>query len=1092
MARKKQRESSVIDFTDITASVKAIRNRFQTPKYVERSSVVHDTEGGKKTAKILAPESWDQNAIDILVQKYARKAGVPLETIQVEEDGIPDFLRRSEAAPGTGYGAETDARQIFDRISGAWSYYGFKAGNLDEKNALGFRLAIILMLENQAAAPASPQWFNTGLYWAYGTMGGPEGHFAFDGDDLPCRTGGSLERPQASACFINGVADNLVGPHGIADLVEREARIFKGGGGAGSNFSSLRAKGEPLSGGGKSSGLMGWLRGYDSFAGAIKSGGVTRRAAKMVVLDADHPEIFEFVSWKSREEDKVAGLVCGSKILAKHFARIVSANGEAEIRQARDEAAADGIPPGTVLAFTRTALQLRERSGVRRPVVYDCSFETKGAVSVSAYGEVGGQNVNNSIRVTDAFMRLAQDGGEWLLRNRTDIAKGITDRGFAVQASELWDAVNYASWKCADPGIQFADEINRWNTIADTEEIRASNPCAEYLFKDDTACNLASVRLTAFFGDGIDQESTDLYRHAVNLWTTVLDITVGMASYPSFLIALNSQKYRTLGLGYCDLGAVLMRQGLPYDSGAGRWLAARLTALMHFQAYLTSAKMAEQIGEFPELVKNRRSMRRVIGMHVAALKETEAPEDDEDIRFSAIDLACSEAASALAVKDSFRNAQVTLIAPTGTIGLLMGCDTTGIEPDFALVKWKQLVGGGFMKIVNGSVGPALRKLGYGPQESAEIVSRIIGDPERIEQERFRDVRNRIKGEATEKEWKAWKESLRGSVNLEWSLPEGVELDPKELAVLNLELCGSQTIEGTGILPAELPVFDCANRCGLHGTRFIRPKAHVAMMAAVQPFLSGGISKTINMPASATVEDFREIHLYAWESKVKAVAAYRDGSKLSQPLSSLNLQDEAPMKAAVELARGVRDALPNRRGGYTQKFSVGGHSGYLRTGEYDDGRIGEIFVDMYKEGAAFRSVLNALAIAVSIGLQHGVPLDEFVDAFTFVRFDPTGPVHGHDRIKMCTSVLDLIFRDLGLHYLGREELAHVAKPTTSVQISRRDREAVAEALGGEELKVAIAVAKGYEGTACDRCQTLTMVRRGTCLCCESCGSTTGCS
>ncbi|HTZ34723.1 MAG TPA: vitamin B12-dependent ribonucleotide reductase, partial [Stellaceae bacterium] len=1040
-------------------------------------SVVFAAEG------VEVPAAWSQVACDILAQKYLRKAGVPAVLAAVEEPDVPDWLWRRTAdadklalvPKDERYGGETSAKQCFDRLAGTWTYWGWKGGYFDtEEDARAYFDELCFMLANQMGAPNSPQWFNTGLYWAYGIDGPAQGHFYVDyrtGKVRPSES--AYEHPQPHACFIQSVADDLVNEGGIMDLWVREARLFKYGSGTGSNFSKLRGDGERLSGGGRSSGLMSFLKIGDRAAGAIKSGGTTRRAAKMVIVDTDHPDIEDFIDWKVIEEQKVAALVTGSRLCARHLNLVMAACREAaedpfdpaknpalkrEIRAARRAM----IPENYIQRVIQLARQGHDTIDFR---TYDTDWDSE------SYLTVAGQNSNNTVRITNAFLDAVADGGEWSLTRRTDGKAAKT-----VAAAALWDRIAYAAWASADPGVQFDTTINDWHTCPESGRINASNPCSEYMFLDDTACNLASLNLMTFRGeDGI--QVGDL-RHATRLWTVVLEISVMMAQFPSREIARLSYAYRTLGLGYANLGGLLMSMGLPYDSDEGRAIAGAITALLTGTSYGTSAEMAAELGAFPGYAKNREAMLRVIRNHRRAahgeaagyegLAVPPVPLDaancpDKPLADAAA--AAWDAALALGEKHGFRNAQTTVIAPTGTIGLVMDCDTTGIEPDFALVKFKKLAGGGYFKIINRMVPDALRTLGYGEEEVADI-------------ERYALGRGTLKGAPAinhqslaargfdDASLGAVEGALASAFDIKfafnkWTLGEAfctetLGIAPAALAdpgfdllaalgfgradidAANTYCCGAMTLEGAPHLkPEHLPVFDCANPCGRLGKRCLSVDSHIRMMAAAQPFITGAISKTINMQNAATVEDCKAAYMLSWRLGLKAVALYRDGSKLSQPLAS-NLfgdDEEAEDKAAelyaqspaervplvaeriVEriiervVTRPERRVLPHRRKGYTQKARVGGHKIYLRTGEYEDGSLAEVFIDMHKEGSAFRSMMDSFAIAISLGLQYGVPLERFVEAFTFTRFEPSGVVEGNDAIKMATSILDYIFREL---------------------------------------------------------------------------------
>jgi len=1170
---------------------------------------------------IEVPAQWSQVASDVLAQKYFRKAGVPARLKRVEENNVPSFLWRSvadlealaELPKDQRYVSEISARQVFDRLAGAWAYWGWKGGYFDtDEDAQAFSDELRFMLARQMAAPNSPQWFNTGLHWAYGVDGPSQGHFYVDyTNGKMVKSKSAYEHPQPHACFIQSIQDDLVNEGGIMDLWVREARLFKYGSGTGTNFSKLRGEKEKLSGGGSSSGLMSFLRIGDRAAGAIKSGGTTRRAAKMVVVDIDHPDVEAFVDWKVKEEEKVAALVTGSKIVKKHLKAIMKACVNCEgagddcfnpdinpvLKREIKAARRDDVPDNLIKRIVQFA-----RQGFK-----DITFDTYDTDWDSeAYLTVAGQNSNNSVRVTDAFLQAVESDGPWTLTRRLDGKPAKT-----LQARELWDKIGYAAWASADPGIQFHTTINDWHTCPVGGDIRASNPCSEYMFLDDTACNLASLNLLQFRNEETKQIDIDSYEHAVRLWTLVLEISVLMAQFPSREIAQLSYDYRTLGLGYANVGGLLMSSGIAYDSAAGRAITGALSAIMTGVCYATSAEIARERGTFARFQENREAMLRVIRNHRrAAHGESHGYEGlaispvPLDISASPDPLLMTRAArawdNALAQGElyGYRNAQVTVVAPTGTIGLVMDCDTTGIEPDFALVKFKKLAGGGYLKIVNRAVPEGLRALGYRENEIAEIEAYAVGHASLANAPAINTSSLRSKGFTDDKlaaieaalpsafdikfvfnKWTLGQDFLTGALKV---APESLDdrnfdllahlgFTKSEIEAANTHVCGAMTLEGAPFLKQEhYGVFDCANPCGRTGKRYLSVDSHIRMMAAAQPFITGAISKTINMPNDASVEDCGQAYLLSWRLGLKANALYRDGSKLSQPLSSqlISNDDEeddkveefvasnAPARAAALAERIVeriihqvvreREKLPDRRKGYTQKAAVGGHKVYLRTGEYSDGRLGEIFIDMHKEGAAFRSLMNNFAIAISLGLQYGVPLEEYVDAFTFTRFEPAGPVQGNDAIKNATSILDYVFRELAVSYLGRNDLAHVSPedighdvlgkgenegkaPEASSVVSkgllrsktdklmvvrggatalRSEPEVIAETavealstLGWTEPKKMIegiaerraeARMKGYVGEACPECANFTLVRNGTCLKCETCGSTTGCS
>ncbi|MEX4008253.1 vitamin B12-dependent ribonucleotide reductase [Neoaquamicrobium sediminum] len=1053
-----------------------------------------------RLADIDVPAQFSQVAADILAQKYFRKAGVPARLKKVEENDVPSFLWRSVAdekaladlPEDERYGSETDARQVFTRLAGTWTYWGWKGGYFaSEDDAAAFMDELAYMLATQRVAPNSPQWFNTGLHWAYGIDGPGQGHYYVDPfTGKLTKSKSSYEHPQPHACFIQSVGDDLVNEGGIMDLWVREARLFKYGSGTGSNFSMLRGEGEKLSGGGKSSGLMSFLKIGDRAAGAIKSGGTTRRAAKMVVVDADHPDIEAYIDWKVNEEQKVAALVTGSKIVRQHLTAIMKAcvnceadNGDCfdpaknpalkrEIKAAKKNAVPENYVK-RVIQFARQGYTQIEFN------TYDTDWDSE------AYLTVSGQNSNNSVSLSDDFLRAVEDDADWNLIRRIDGKVHKT-----LKARDLWEKIGYAAWASADPGLHFNTTMNDWHTCVSAGAIRASNPCSEYMFLDDTACNLASINLLTYRNaDGTIDIAA--YEHTVRLWTMVLEISVMMAQFPSWKIAKLSYEYRTLGLGFANIGGLLMTSGIPYDSDEGRGICAALTALMTGVAYATSAEMASELGAFPEYPANALHMLRVMRNHRrAAYGEAEGYEklavnpvplvEDHVPQKELVEHARAawDKALDLGAEYGYRNAQATVIAPTGTIGLVMDCDTTGIEPDFALVKFKKLAGGGYFKIINRAVPEALRTLGYGEAQIAEIEAYAVGhgnlnqapgvNPSTLKAKGFGDEQiaalNAALGQAFDikfvfNKWTLGEDFCRDVLgftdaqlnDFAFEILPALGFSKKEIEAANIHVCGAMTLEGAPHLKDEhLPVFDCANPCGKIGKRYLSVESHIRMMAATQPFISGAISKTINMANEATVEDCKEAYMLSWKLALKANALYRDGSKLSQPLNASLIEDEdddqdelieelvaAPAAArAVQVTekiiekiverevRSLREKLPNRRKGYTQKAVVGGHKVYLRTGEFDDGRLGEIFIDMHKEGAAFRAMMNNFAIAISLGLQYGVPLDEYVEAFTFTKFEPAGMVQGNDAIKNATSILDYVFRELAISYIGRNDLAHV--------------------------------------------------------------------
>ena len=1002
-------------------------NPYNNITWEKRSSKITNPDGSVvfEMNDVEIPSTWSQVATDIMVSKYFRKAGVP----QLDAEG--NELKDENG--DTVLGPETSSRQVFDRLAETWRHWGEKTGYFaSSDDAQSFEDELKYMLATQMAAPNSPQWFNTGLNYKYDLTGPQQGFWYVDpktGNLTPGED--SYSRPQPHACFIQSIDDDLVNEGGIMDLWVKEARLFKFGSGTGTNFSNLRGEGEQLSGGGVSSGVMSFLKIGDRAAGAIKSGGTTRRAAKMVILDLDHPDIEDFIEWKAIEEDKARALIAAG---------------------------------------------------------YPADFNGE------AYATVSGQNSNNSVKVPTEFLTAIEEDGDWDLIARTDGSVMKT-----VKARDLWNKIADAAWRCADPGVQYDTTINEWHTSPMGGRIRASNPCSEYLFLDNTACNLASLNLVKFYDDDTQIFDVASYKHALRIWTIVLEISVEMAQFPSKEIAQGSYDYRTLGLGYANLGSLLMRKGIAYDSKLGRAIAGALTAMLTGEAYKASAEMAGIVGPFPKYKENSENMLRVMNNHRKAAYDSN---DYEGLSHDLIAIdqeLCPEylleAAQAswddaveLGTKNGYRNAQATVLAPTGTIGLLMDCDTTGVEPDFALMKFKKLAGGGYMKIANQSIGPALDALGYKSNEVDEIINYVIGSMS-LNDSPYINKKSLMEKGLSEEDVAKIEGALPGAFEIQhafnvfvlgeetlknlgideeaytsfdFNLLETLGYSRNEIAQANLYICGTQKIEGAPYLKDEhLDVFDCANKCGKDGERFIHYMGHVRMMAAAQPFISGAISKTVNMPNEASIEDIEDCYYEAAKIGVKAIAIYRDGSKASQPLSASSdegdsdesdpevskiLEEEAmlvqgnyaPGTSPTQAYAGAnrpRFLLPERRQGWTQEARVAGHKVYLRTGEYPDGTLGEVFIDIAKEGATLKGVLGCFAIAVSKGLQYGVPLEEFVDTFTFQTFEPRGMVEGHENIKMSNSIVDYVFRALGLEYLNRTDLVQVPPKETPNEISK---------------------------------------------------------
>ncbi len=1201
-AESSDAESGMVVERRFTSSGK---DPFESFEWIEMDAEIRNPDGSMADTilGVKLPSGYAGVPGKVLAQKYLRKAGVPTHLRKVPEEGVPVWLQRSE--PDTEkldllesadrFGGERDGRELFRRLAGTWTYWGWKHGYFaSEADARAYFDEMCYLVASQRSAPNSPQWFNTGLHWAYGIEGPAQGHTYIDPvtGKLEYSTN-AYEHPQPHACFIQSVGDSLVGgKDSIMGLWNREALLFKYGSGTGSNFSKIRGAGEPLSGGGSSSGLISFLKIGDRAAGAIKSGGTTRRAAKMVTLDLDHPDIEEYIDWKSSEEEKVSALVIGSNILQKHADKLMDAiwegdndetrfdqNSNESLRRAMVGAIRDSVPQPHIQRIVDLAKQ--GWKGVDFDVL-DTDWQGE------AYLTVSGQNSNNSVRVPNSFMQSVKEGGNWDLHWRTELDKAKAEGREpnackTLDAGELWDKVAYTAWACADPGVQFDTTINEWHTCPEAGRINGSNPCSEYMFLDDTACNLASINLLKYYDLDTHTFQIEDFVHSVRLWTLTLEISVLMAQFPSEEIARGSYDYRTLGLGYCNIGSLLMHMGIPYDDERGYAICGALTSIMCGESYATSAEISSVLGPFPDYERNADHMLRVMRNHRRAAYDAPAeeyeglsvapmginskkcPKDLLEAARGAWDTALREGE-----QHGYRNAQTTVIAPTGTIGLVMGADTTGVEPQFSLIQYKTLAGGGSLRIINHGVPAALKRLGYSKPKVKGIMEHIMGTmrltgcphltSDRLSQLGFTsDVISKIDSSMPDVFGirGAFAPSILGGDFCMEALGMSKEQcdDPffdvlshlgfssDEVDEANDHVFGRGTIEGSpGLKEEHLPVFDCATPCGKYGVRAIDWKAHVLMMAAAQPFISGAISKTINMPSDSTVDDIRAAYDLSHETMNKACAVYRDCSKLSQPLmnqlvdtSSLEEEeaDEAvstmvkqvvetlpvPQEVAAPVAESfvnyiaTRRPLPDKKKGDNVKARIGGHSVRLITGEYPDGKLGEIILVTSKEGAAWRAMLNQFAIAVSIALQHGVPLEAFVKVFTFQKFEPSGMVEGGSgRVKMASSLVDWIFRELAIEYAGRDDLAHVAaedldpftiaKPEiTSEGVMRTKGEtrevqltldAIQPAETSEARTYRLAREAGFTGDICDDCGSSQMVRNGTCLKCNSCGATTGCS
>lgn len=998
---------------------------FDEIEWERRDAAIYNEKGNTifKQDQVEVPTFWTQLATDIAASKYFRKAGVP----DVE--------------------SEDSARQLVTRVARTLRRAGEEIGGYfaTPDDAETFEMELTHILVTQRGAFNSPVWFNCGLWHEYGIKGAG-GNYHWDREEKQVNiTQNAYQYPQNSACFIQSVDDSL---DSMLDLQKAEVRLFKYGSGTGSNFSKVRAKGEHLSSGGESSGVLSFLEGFDRWAGSIKSGGTTRRAAKMVILDMDHPEIVDYIDWKMKEEEKAKTLIAAG---------------------------------------------------------YPADFNGE------AYGTVSGQNSNNSVRISDIFMEAYLQGKPWQTTYRT--SGEVADE---YEAKTLMEKIAEAAWACADPGVQFDDTIQKWHTCKQTDRIYASNPCSEYLFLDDSACNLASINLVKYLNDD-DTFDIDGFRATVRVFITAMEIIVSLSSYPTAKIARRSHEYRPLGLGFANLGALLMRLGIPYDSAEACSYAGAITAILSGQGYQTSAEIAKSIGPFAGYAKNRNSMLGVINMHRDAAYKIDATTCPSDLLEAAREDwdICQQKGE----NWGYRNSQISVIAPTGTIALLMDCDTTGIEPEFALVKFKKLAGGGYIKIVNQSVRDALEKLGYIPQHIEAIVTHIVGtgtlegtpyiNPESLKYKGF-----------TEEDIERVEEMLPSAFDLNLAFAPGILGDaclerlgiaadkaaspdfdlltylgfnPSEIASAEEIICGTGTVEGAPHLSSKhYPVFDCAVQSGKHGTRFIHHMGPLRLMAAVQPFISGAISKTVNVPREATVDDIKELYIEAWRLGVKCLAIYRDGSKGSQPLSTSSQQD-AQGEASE---RPIRRRLADTRDSRTHKFSVGGHEGYMHVGFFEDGTPGEVFLTMSKQGSTISGLMDSIAILISVALQYGVPLESLVDKFSHVRFEPSGFTQDRD-IPMAKSIVDYVFRWLGKEFLQQdiqEDSADVLELDEQMALPE-EIHPHAHGNNGESDpwtdRERIITLRHGDAPACHECGTI-MIRSGICYRCTNCGATSGCS
>ncbi|WKZ30122.1 MAG: adenosylcobalamin-dependent ribonucleoside-diphosphate reductase [Candidatus Dojkabacteria bacterium] len=1074
-------------------------NRLEEVIYERRMSKITDAAGKAVFEKtdVEVPISWSQVATDVLAQKYFRKKGVPKIFTEMDDFSVDDSYENvvgdgnHDDVETTG---ENSIKQVAHRLAGTWAWWGHKYGYFKTKaDAEAFYDEVKYTLISQIAAPNSPQWFNTGLHWAYGITGPSQGHWYVDPDTKELTPSqDAYSHPQPHACFIQEVNDDLVNEGGIFDLITKEARIFKYGSGTGTNFSALREEGAPLSGGGTSSGVMSFLSIFDRAAASVKSGGTTRRAAKMVILNIDHPDIEKFINWKVKEEQKVVALVTGSKIAAKHLKQIMQSaeshgidpKKNSELKKLIKAAKEVEVP----LNYIKRVLMLVE-NGVPSSQFDFASFDTD--FRSEAYTTVDGQNSNNTVRVTNEYMEAIEKDGDWELTSRIN-GKVVK----TIKARDLWNQIGNAAWQSADPGLQFDTTINDWHTSPQDGRINGSNPCSEYMFLDETACNLASINLDKFYDPETQTFDVETYRHVIRLWTIILEVSVLMAQLPSAKMAERTYKYRTLGLGYANLGTVIMKSGLPYDSDEARGIAGSLTAVLTGESYATSAEMAQALGTFERFDANRDDMLRVIRNHrLAAYNANSEEYENLSIPPMGIDAEVTpeylvkaaqkswDKALDFGEKYGYRNAQTTVIAPTGTIGLVMDCDTTGFEPDFALVKFKKLVGGGYFKIVNQSLEHALAVLGYDSLQIQDIITYVLGagtldtaphiNRQALLQKGFTDEKVDLINSQLKTAFSitfSFNRYVLGDDFIKGLFPDKeIDLDDPsfnllkelgfsddEIGEANEYICGSMTIEGAPHLKEEhYAVFDCATKCGAKGTRYIAPMGHVKMLAAGQPFISGSISKTVNLPEEATLEDIEHTYMQSWHMGLKCIALYRDGSKLSQPLSSSSSADDVYSKLftfedetvvtpqvvsqAVQIEQAqklmaLRRKLPNERLGITHKFEVGGHEGYITVGLFEDGTPGEIFLRMNKEGSTLSGIMDAWAISLSLNLQYGVPLQVLINKYAHLRFEPSG-LTNNKSIPMAKSIVDYLARWLALKFL---DTASAKKYHTEELVERSHR------------------------------------------------------
>lgn len=1085
-----------------------INNLFRKSANYQLEYTLIDASGFKAFADsnittVEVPSSWSKTSIDILVNQYFRKDGLPTILRKVAEDNIPSWLQRSEAdiaklnnlPQNERYSAESSAKNVFKRIAGAWTYWGYKKSYFtSEEDAKNFFEEIQYIIYKQIASPNAPQLFNTGLHWAYGITGEAQGHYYFSETNnaiLPSTN--TYERPQTQSCFIQSVEDDLVNKDGIYDLMLKEAKIFKYGSSSGSNFSNIRGKGEKLSGGGHSTGVMSFLKISDFSADVVRSGGNTKSGSKMVVLDADHPEIEDFINWKIKEDEKIVSMVTGSNIVKRILELIFEA---CKDYQGLEENKYNHLVNEKLksVIFLASNLMVPEKYIDRalllaKQNIYDINYAIfTTAWDLEASKTVTGKNTTTFISITNTFMTKYYNNENWYLINRYDGSSYKT-----IKTSEIFANIAMASWSCNNVGILFHDNTNDWNTCINDGLIKTSTPNFEYLFLDDTACSIAIINLIHFYKK--DQNKliidTEKLEHVTYLLTIALDISVAMGELPSLKIAQTSFKYRSIGIGYTNAASLLMSMALPYDSKEGRSLIANISAFITGCAYQASAKIAKIKCPFPAYENNKQVFINVIHNHLCALKNEDNYKNihnkpqalnynyciDKGLYNKTLEI--WQNILQLAQTIGFRNAQVSCIMPNNNVNIMLDCNTCGIEPDNSLIKYYTDNTGNYNRVVSPYVIEGLSNLGYSEEQIQDIKHHLIGR-KTLKSAPFINKKTLSQLGFTSVELEKIENSLASTFNIQFSfnkyiigdefcenvlkldinqlknpnfsLLEALGFTSEQITEANYYVNGYLTLEDAPHLQKKhINIFTCSVISG-KGTKYITPQAHINMVASVQPFITGGISKTLVLPYNSTIEICKEIYEYAWQVGIKVLSITREGSLLHHPLQatlfgnnildkidllSIFLDSSIPkiikqsqitsdnviINASKYLAEyTLRKAPIGYRKGYTQKSTINNHKIYLHTSEYQDGKLAEIFIDVENEDSSFSKLMNSFATAISLGLQYGVPLEEFINAFTFSEFYPYGKVKGHNHIHYTTSMIDYIFRDLAINYLERYDLS----------------------------------------------------------------------